>query len=407
MPDDNPYFGLVIIQHFNRLKYLQLHLFLVFITSALVACQNTSESSTTTNKSNLSDSIPSSSAPTFVERQVAGFPVVLIVRTTTAQAYERPDFSAPVVAHYQKEDSLIFTNRITEGLTSKLLEGLTYKEPWLRVILPSQKMAWIYGAHVSFDAQAQQDLTNLVLYPRATALFGTSLAQQINIYQKEIKAISSLPGFRTLYSRAQRIKDSLEWQLNHYTQLQTSSSAADFFWLNELLDGLLLHYIPEQQKYYLFRDLATWQKLSQQTPAVEDDAFIEVLLACYPTDSIPYYYHGWQLPLEDKRLCSLLGSGIHTTILEKLATALDSATYFLPELQQIKENIIDDITTNSIYWMDQQAIKNELDNILQKNYPFLDRNNRVALKTKRSFLDSPEKHALVLNLFEGENSLND
>ncbi|MGH1335283.1 MAG: hypothetical protein ACRBFS_04080 [Aureispira sp.] len=381
------------------MKKLSLYLLLALLVNAFFACKN-SKDPTPPNNLPAIDSTPK--APVFTERQVTGLPIVLVVRTTSAQAHERPDFAAPVVATYQKEDSLVFTNRATEQHSTQLLEGFTYQEPWLRIILPNQKMAWIYGAMVSFNAQTQPALAELVLYPRVTALFGADLAQQMGIYQKEVQNTSSLPGFHALYNRAQNIKDSLEWHFTNLLHSNPNTPETDFFWLNELLDGLLLHYIPEQKKYYLFRDLKRWQQISQETPAVEDDAFMEALLAAYPADSIAYYYYGWQLPLEDQSSCSLLGSNIHATALEKIATALDSASYFLPELQALQQAILDDITTSDRYWMPSEAIQEELDRILQKNYAFLDRGNRVALKTKRTFLSAPKEHDLVLNLFEGE-----
>ncbi len=335
------------------------------------------------------------------ERQVAGMPVVLVVRTVVAPVYERPVFSAPVIATYYKDDSLIFTNRVTEALDEQQLEGLTYREPWLRIILPNQEMAWIHGAHISFDSKAQPELAQLVLQQRAKALFGKALALQMSIYQQEAPKTRSLPGFRALYTRAQNIKDSLEFFLANYAHAPQSSPDTDFFWINQLLDGLLLHYVPEQKKHYLFRDLTYWKELTFQTPAPEDDAFLDLLLACYPADSIAYYYYGWQLPLDDQTLCSLLGSGIHSDVLVKLDSALDSTGYFRPEILQLKTALLNDITTTSRFWMPLPAVQQELDSILQKNYAFLEVGDRVALRTKRAFLDAPQAHGLVLNLFEG------
>lgn len=345
------------------------------------------------------DSISTPPAPSI--QQVAGSPILLVVRTASAKVYEYPNFTAPALDTYYKEDSLVFTNRVTTTATIQELEGLQYKEPWLRIILPNQEMAWIHGANISFDAHAQPALADLVLYPRVSNLFSTSLAQKIGIYQQEMPRTGTLPAFRTLYSRAQLLKDSLEFHLDHYTYNHPTAAATDFFWLNDLFDGLLLHYVPEQNKHYLFRDFKKWRQLSEQTASLADDAFVEVLLATYPADSIGYHYYGWLLPWEEDNVCSLLGSGIHQNVLNKLAIALDSNSYFLPELQVIKDAVLKDLTTASDYWMPLQAVQSELDSILQKNYPFLDTGDRIALKTKRSFLDAPGKHAIVLNLFEG------
>lgn len=384
--------------NFNGLKNFPIYLLLLFLTT-FVACQNQTEPS-----EDAVVPIEDSAAinpPTFTEQQVPGKPVILVVRTNTAKAHQQPDFEAPIVGHYQKEDSLVFTNRVTQELSTQLVEGLPYQEPWLRIILPNQEMAWVYGAHVDFEAAAQPALADLVLYPRVAALFGEELAQQMGLYQKEIPLTGSLPAFRSLYSRAQLIKDSLEQQLTNL-QLAHPNLSPNFFWLNGLLQGLTLHYIPEQNQYYLFRDLKQWLSISQQTPALADDAFLEVLLASYPADSMAYYYYGWQLPLEDKGWCSLLGTGIHEQVLEKLDSAWDSSSYFLPELQTIQQAVLEDIATSNQYWMPLPAVQKELDSILQREYPFFTRGDWVALKTKRAFLTAPQEHDLVLNLFEGE-----
>jgi hypothetical protein len=364
----------------------------------LFACDNKTTTEPSSTDVVVADSLPST--PPLIERQVSGLPVVLVVRTAMATVYERPDFSAALVTNYQQGDSLLFTNRVTETYSNKTLEGLTYQEPWLRIILPNEKMAWVYGAHVQFDAQAQPALAKLVLYPRVAALFGNNLAQQIGIYQQEASGIRTLPGFRTLYTRAQHIKDTLELRLANYARANTAASTADFFWLNELLEGLLLHHVPEQNKHYLFRDLTHWKNISLQTPSMVDDHFMELLLACYPADSIAYYYYGWQLPLDEQRFCSLLGSGIHSDVLTQIDSAIDTSSYFRPEINQIKQALIDDIATNRNFWMPLPAVQNELDSILKKNYAFLNSGDRVALKTKRAFLKAPQDHQLVLNLFE-------
>ncbi|WMX13859.1 SH3 domain-containing protein [Aureispira sp. CCB-E] len=379
------------------MKKLVFYSFFILLIYSFVSCKNEPQESTITSNSQDS-TIQEQTTPNIL--QLEGQPISLVVTTQKAIVRAAPSIEAAEIARFSKGDSLLFTNRISEFNTAMKLEGVAYNEPWLRIILSDNKMGWIYGACINFDATQQVQLKEKVLDQRAVALFGASLAQQIAVYQKEVKTARTLPAFRTLYSRAQLLKDSLEKQMNIY--LKTAHTFPDFFWLNELMDGLLVHYIESQNKYYLFKDLRVWQMISTQTDALEDDQFVEVLLASYPSDSIAFYFYGWQLPVDSTTMCSLLGSNIHIDVLDKIGVALDSNGYFNAEIKTIKQALIDDIAVAEHYWMPLEQIQQELNAILQKKYTFLSSGDRIALKTRRQLLQKHVENNIAVNLFEGQ-----
>lgn len=376
---------------------LKPYLFAFLLALFFVACQNHS----TTDKPIVQDSVLTTPpSPEIIPIQ--GAPISLVVTTQQAIIRSKPSLDAPEIARQHKGDSLVFTNRISNFNTSIKIEGIAYNEPWLRVILEGNKMGWIYGGCINFDASQQVQLKEKVLDQRAVALFGKSLAQQIAIYQKETQSTTTLPGFRSLYSRAKMLKDSLEWQMAVHLQTTTTNELPNFFWVNELMDGLLVHYIPEQHQYYLFEDLKLWQKISLKTLSKEDDLFIETLLASYPSDSIGFHFYGWQLPVDSTITCSLLGSNIHKNVLDKIELALDSTSYFKEELLALKQAIIDDISISNHYWLSLASIQNELNSIIQRPYSFFTTSDRVALKTRRQMIENYTKNDIAINLFEGK-----
>lgn len=332
--------------------------------------------------------------------QISGLPVTLVVRLGEVTIHEAPQENAPVLYTALAGDSLPFTNRITAIPTALIIDGLPYREPWLRVLLPNDSLGWIYGGAVQFNAQQQPALTKAVLYPRAQEQFGASLTQQMGIYRQEFQGVSTLPGFRTVYTRAHLLKDSLETLMTAYAQ-RTPESVPNFFWINELLPGFLVHYIPEKRRYYLFKNLTSWRQAAFQTVEPEDDAFVEVLLTTWASDSIAYYYYGWQLPVDGLGLCSLLGSGVHKNVLDRLEQNLDSNSYFQPELQSLRQAVIYDMSISTQYWMPLPAVLAELDSILATSYVCLQTNDRIALSTKRQLLETPAAHQIAVNLFEG------
>lgn len=331
---------------------------------------------------------------------IDGQPISLVVTTRQAIIRVAPSIESAEIARRSKGDSLLFTNRISQFNTAIKLEGIAYNEPWLRVILEDNTMGWIYGACINFDATQQVQLKEKVLDQRAVALFGTSLAQQIAAYQKEVTSASTLPAFRTLYSRAKILKDSLEQQMA--VHVKVAQDLPDFFWLNELMDGLLVHYIEAENRYYLFKDLRVWQTISRQTVAIEDDNFVDVLLATYPSDSIAFYYYGWELPIDSNTMCSLFGSNIHAHVLDKIEIALDSNGYFNTEIYALKQALIDDISVAEQYWLPLEPIQEELNQIIKKKYSFLSSGDRIALKTRRQLLQKHAENNIALNLFEGQ-----
>lgn len=380
----------------SSLKNLTQYLFLILFIYSFAACKNDTPKPPTPP-----DAVDSTKQeppkPKIIP--IDGQPISLVVTTRQAIIRVAPSIEAAEIARRSKGDSLLFTNRISQFNTAIKLEGVAYNEPWLRVILEDNTMGWIYGACINFDARQQVQLKEKVLDQRAVALFGFSLAQQIAAYQKEVSSTSTLPAFRTLYSRAKILKDSLEQQMEIY--VKTAQELPDFFWLNELMDGLLVHYIEDQNKYYLFKDLRIWQSISSQTLEKEDDTFVEMLLATYPSDSIAFYFYGWELPIDSHTRCSLLGSNIHSNVLDKIQVALDSNSYFNTEINDLKQALIDDIAVSEQYWLPLEQIQEELELIIKKQYPFLSSGDRIALKTRRQLLQKHVENNITINLFEG------
>jgi hypothetical protein len=371
----------------------------LYLLSLISACKNDSKKVENheiyTDTGKVSVDIPDT-------EQLEGNPILLYITTEHAILRESPDINSAETDRRVKGDSLLFSNKISSFNSKIKLEGILYNEPWLRVITEGNKMSWIYGGCINFSASEHIKLREKVLDQSALTFFGPSLAQQISIYQKETKSIATLPGFRSLLTRGTTLQDSLEKKMNVLLQLHTGEELPDFFWLNELMDGMLVHYIGEQEKYYIFKDLKFWKSISRKTLETEDDDFMELMLSAYSADSIEYIYYGWQLPVDDSTTCSLLGSNIHTEVLNKMALAIDSNSYFKAEVDVLRQALVNDMSICKHYWLPLQAIEDELALIIERNYAFLDKYNWIAIKSHRQLLLENERNSIKVNLFEGE-----
>lgn len=370
-------------------QIIKIHLLLLLIFQ-LFACKNEQGGT-------VIDSNPDSTTVGKIEiLQIEGHPISLVVTTEIALIRSEPSLNAPEIARKVKGDSVVFTNKVTAFNTAMQLEGTPYNEPWLRVILEDSQMGWIYGGCINFKAAEHPALREKVLDQRAIAFFGQSIAQQIAIYQRETQTASTLPAFRALYSRAQLLKDSLEKIMNIYVKNNTTQQLPNFFWLNELMDGMLVHYVAVQNQYYLFRDFKFWKEISLRSiESTKDDAFMDLMLATYPSDSVEYYFYGWQL-LDSNKIYSLLGANIHSNVLGKIELALDTIGYFTNEITILKQAIIDDISISNYYWLSLDKIQQELNAIILRKYAFLKRSDWVEIKTRRQLLLKYVEHHIVV-----------
>ena len=223
-----------------------------------------------------------------------GMPFSIGIIRAEGAVYAQPTTQSKKLIVLLQRDSLVFTNQITSYTSPQIINNIPHDEPWLRVLLGDNSMGWIYGGNVSFDAHKNTILTEKVLLKRAANFFGENMAQLISIYTKEQKKIRTLAAFRLLYTRSEMLQDSLENKLNIWLAKNKGNwewdTPPDFFWLNGLLDGLLLHYIKKENKVYLFRDLKKWKKYAEITPELADDNFVELLLTSYQTDSIEFNF---------------------------------------------------------------------------------------------------------------------
>ncbi|MCH2023481.1 MAG: hypothetical protein MK207_13480 [Saprospiraceae bacterium] len=333
---------------------------------------------------------------------INGSAISLRITTNYAVIRKNPSINSPEISRKMKGDSVLFNNKITPYNRSIKIEGIQYNEPWLQILLEENKFGWIYGGCIDFKASKNVQLKEKVLDQRALNFFGPSLAQQITTYHNKAQNITTLSAFNSIFSMSQLLKDNLEDYMNLNIPMLKSTQLPDFFWLNELIDGMLVHYIPEHQKYYLFKDLKYWQKISQKTLEPEDNNFIELLMAIYPEDSIEYIYYGWELPIDSTITCSLLGSDIHYNILEKMIlVSSDSNKYFKLETQKLKQALVDDISKNKHYWMPLDSIQKELTYIIDKNFKCLEKHDWIAIKTQKKILNEHQKNNIQINLFDG------
>lgn len=333
--------------------------------------------------------------------KTTGQPISLVVATQQAIIRAEPKLTAQEVKRATKGDSLLYMNEATDATTKIKLEGIEYDEPWLKVIWATDQMGWIYGGSIRFEGLSHQQLNQLVLQRRIRKFFGGNLFKKLEIYQKEIEDLQTLPAFKMMGDRAVELKDSLSNRMNFLLTASDSDTIPDFFWLNDAFPGFLVHYI-DGEGYQLYKNYKQWLLFAQKTPATADDALVDVYFSVYNTDSIEYAVQDWQWATPEGDLCSVIGKGVHLKILEKINIVLEQSPYFEEELMGIKQQLINDVAESTCYWASLKEIGKEIDAILAKNYGFISSSNLIALKTRKKLLQEHKEKNIRLNIFEEE-----
>ena len=357
------------------------------------------------------DSSNTKASSEFIDFAKAAQPQRLLVSAAVAQVRSRPDIQAPIVAQYAKGDTLHFAHRISAHTTRLRLAGVEHDEAWILVHLPTQaeEFGWVYGGALRWIDATEQELQRLTTERRIRHIFGEWWVEDLREYRLLLQAPQiSVEQFRQLWQRSAYVADSLQLRINELTtqQLRLSDSLPDFFWLNPLVDNsLLLHYMADERRYYLWRDLRLWQGLAQRSAGDSaDDDLVQLHLMAFAQDSIEFRtpdYFVWvdSLPVHH------LGDGLTTRLLDSIEAYAERSPLFREEYQRLRLRIVSDVVNKAThFWNGRVPCRSELDTLLARPYVFaLQRAERIALQTLRQDVAQPARRALVFGV--GENGL--
>ena len=330
-----------------------------------------------------------------------GVDIKLHVTAKIAVLREEPDPVAKEVGRCKEKDILSYLNEITTFTTPMKIQGIDYDEPWLKAKTTDGKEGWIYAGTISFDGLSDKKLAEMVFDRRLYKILGDELTAKLKVYQKEVSDLQTLPAFRMLFHRSADLRKEIDKIVNEKLALATKDSLPDFFWLNEAFPGFMVHLVKKNTEYRLFRDFRYWAQLAAHTEEETDNILIETFIIAYQTDSIEFLHQDWRLELSEDERYSLLGRGIHKAVLDGIETASTNSEDFKPELFQLKQQLLDDISFSKDFWEKRALIIKELDEIIATKYKCLTKADRVELATRRKLFNDPNRNNLRTGIYDG------
>ncbi|MEZ5043400.1 MAG: SH3 domain-containing protein [Saprospiraceae bacterium] len=330
-------------------------------------------------------------------------PTQFVVNIDRLRMRDTPGEEGTVIKELEKGTILYDQGEVSDFTTRIKLRGITFDEPWLKVIAPDQTVGWIYAGAIHLGTSPDSKLAKLLREKRLVTLFGPDGAAQLTAYRNHFHQANEAKALLDAYREGRQFRDQFVDLLEEKISVgETEETQPDLFWLEEAMPGFIPQLVAEGTVYYLFEDYRQWIKKAKETDNPLDDQFVELKIKAFPTDSIEYFFAAWQIQTWDYGGSSLLGRGIHLAILKAAEALIQSGHYMDSEIRQVKTQIVDDILqpTNS-FWESKEKVIAEMDNMLQANLTIIDKKDKIALEARRQQFDAPESHQIEMNVRAG------
>ena len=328
-----------------------------------------------------------------------------VVLTTVAdqiRIYSKAGLEGKEIARIDKNTPLFYLEKMSAFTTEITLNGITFNEPWLFVELPDQQKGWVYAGIVDFDNKGLgKSLYDDIIRKRLAHFFGENASNLIEIYSELYENTETAYEFSELYRVGLELRDSLIIELNQIN-LSETPEIPDLFWMDEPLPALIPTQVPEANMFHLFFDYKSLMQKAKATVGLEDEAFINVLYSMYHHDSIEYFYPSWYIYQSDfTNIYSLLGENIHYKLLVEMDSLSVESTLFKTFYNDIKIQLVQDITSNNQYWRSSEDILKELQMIIEADLPILNEADKIGLSARVKMFEQPQEFDVLVNMREG------
>lgn len=342
------------------------------------------------------DKEEAASVPETEETSGLGLPEGLPLRILAEKVYLRSvaGVDGEVVAEIPRNELLFGSGEVSPFVTQLTKQGQAYEAPWIKVQTVAGQQGWVFASPDFLKVEADQP--SFFLEKRLEATFGKKLAQAYQQYEQSKDSLQRAADLQSSLQALRQLQSVLQEQLNQ------NSRAASAFWIRELLPELVIHREQEDQPTEIYLDYRPWWALAQQTPDSTDDLYLDICMSAYSEDSIEYRFPDWFFPTSSTDGHSLLGRGIHLEMFEKIENLSQLTPLFNNELQIFKNALIEDILLlNTTYWEEKKEAIAELRAILNRNFAFLEPQERLALQKRLQDFEKAEELGILFNFKSG------
>lgn len=315
---------------------------------------------------------------------------------------DTPAATGKIIRQFVPGTSLKDLGGVSDQTTQISYGSKKFDEPWLQVQDSIGQTGWIYAREVA-PLDPLLDIQDFRRQKQLQSIFGSTAYQRLQYYQSIWEEARTDEQVAELYRNGLNLRDTLVLLLEKKSYNYQQESLPDLFWMESRIPAYVLQLVAEGTVYYLFNDYEQWLDLAKESKGRQDDRFFDLMVRCFPQDSIEYFYPAWELQTWDYGGHNLLGRGITYEILAGIEQIQAQTPLFAKELDQIKDQVLADVTRPNIhFWEPDSLVKQELDAIIQANWGIFTLTDQIALDTRRLQLDSAAVHRIQFNARAGE-----
>ncbi len=334
---------------------------------------------------------------------IPGSNISIQIEQDSVDMFRQPRINAQKIGSVRMGSSLYYAGEMTSETTRIQRNGVWYDEPWISVYTPEGDTGWIHGGGVDMDGDDSEEIGEVLLQKRMTFLM-EELTEDILDYREEYANCNTDTSFLNIYRKGEWLREKIVEKLNQKLAKGISSDMPDMFWLESIMPGYVLELVAEGTQYYLFKDFQKFNSLAKQTSGNRDEAFTEMMFQVYDRDSIEFTFPSWFIQTWDYGGHSLLGEGKHFQVLQSANQILtsDKDSLFKKEILAQKQAILNDIINpENSYWLSQEKIVAELDNMIKSDLNILSKKDKIILEERKKQFLNPES-GIELNIRSGE-----
>ena len=366
-------------------------LFVLLFSVFLFACNNEKENNSTDQKN--SDVKPAKSIPVEPVKEID-----LEVYIDNFRIRTGPGVDEKEIARLPKNTIVIYNGEKSMHSTAINLRGIKLNAPWLKIKTKEGLEGWIYAAGVKSASPQKVAATKVIDEIHMNSFFDKKIVDQIKNYQNQLDNSKTSKAFAETYLLGESTQNNINEILGDKVEIDDPSNILDMSWLERSLVGYQNSMVAEATTFNIFKDFKKMYSIVKETEGNEDDDFIKLQFKVNELDSVEYFYKSWFMQTWDYGGHSLLGQGKHFNILKEVDHLLAKSNLFEKPLLDIKQEILNDISAEYItYWESKDKILEEMKNIVETNFAFLTKEDKILIKTRYDQFKNPIANKIEVN----------
>lgn len=326
-------------------------------------------------------------------------PLEMLVYIDNLRIRDQPSMDGKEVAQLPENTVVRFVGEKSEHTEPIGIRGLKMDAPWLKIKTEGNVEGWAYSAGVRpKDIDADSEWIKSIDGIRMKSFFGSEIYNKGRAYQQQWESAKTSQDVSSLYSAVEKIQEAANNVLSEKLEVQDPMTLPDMTWIERSIPGLQTSLVAEGTQFHLFKNFKKMNAKAKQTNGEEDDDFFELQFLVNEVDSIEHFYKSWFLQTWDYGGSSLLGQGKHLKLLNRMNDLLSKSKVFESQILAIKTELLKDISEDYVtYWEPKEKILDELRNIIQKEFVFFTKEDKIMLKTRLKMFENPKANKIEVN----------